>query len=216
MAAANKDKQASDKLAGNNLYVVLVLVTLLVVGGSAIVTKFLIGSVSINTKVVSAKNAANKQLQADLQAAPQLIDAYKALGSQQQVLADALPETADVPDLIVTLNNMANNSGITLESVAPNEAGDTSASGAAPASGSGSGGASVSVPTPTPYAFSITFQGSYPSLTRMLNEIETSARPMVIQGVELTGTGSDLTGTIDLETFYQAAGQLPFGEETIR
>jgi hypothetical protein len=39
---------------------------------------------------------------------------------------------------------------------------------------------------------------------------------MRVQGVQLSGTGGALSGEINLETFYQAAAQLPFGEETIK
>jgi Tfp pilus assembly protein PilO len=201
-----------EKLKGNNLYIVLVLVSLLVVGVTVIVTKTLIGSIAINTKVVSAKSLAKKQLTADLTAAPQLVDAYSALGSQSQVLADALPNTADFPGLIVTLENMGNNAGIQLKSVDPN-AGGGAVSIAAPG---GATTSSVSTPGPETYPFAVSFSGTYDGLQKFLSEVETSARPMRVIGLELSGSGSSLTGDIDMQTFYQAQGQLPFSEETIK
>lgn len=198
-----------EKLKGNNLYIVLLLVSLLVVGATAIIAKSLIGTISTDTKVVAAKTTANNQLSTDLQAAPQLIDSYQSLGSQQQTLSDALPIYSDLPDLLVTLENMSNSSGLTLTSVAP----DISA-GASVAVTPGAPSSSLS--QPQPYGFTIALVGSYASVGRMLTQLETSARPMRVVGLQLSGTGSDLTVNLQIDTFYQAASQLPFSTETIR
>jgi Tfp pilus assembly protein PilO len=200
-----------EKLKGNNLYIVLVLVSLLIVGATAIIAKSLIGTISINTKVVTAKDTANKQLGADLQAAPQLVDSYEALGSQQQTLNDALPNDVDFPDLLVTLDNISNNSGVTLKAVSPDQSGTaTTTLPSAPSTGS------VNAPQPQTYGFSISVEGSFASLGRLLNAIETSARPMRVVGVQISGTGSDVTCSFDIDTYYQGAGQLPFSTESIK
>jgi hypothetical protein len=112
--------------------------------------------------------------------------------------------------LIVTLENMSNNSGLQLKSVAPNSGGGTvSAAGAATTS-------SPLAATAQTYPFSVTFGGTYDGLQKFLSQVETSARPMRVVGLELSGSGNALTGEIDMQTFYQAKAQLPFSEETIK
>lgn len=199
----------SDKLNGNNLYVVLMLVSLLVVGASALIVKTLIGSIALDTKVVSAKRLAKKQLTSDLSAAPQLVDAYNALGPQAQVLSDALPSTSDFEDLIVTLENMTNTAGLQLKSVTPTAV--ASATTTTPAAGASSGSSS-----PQPFPFSITFAGDYTGLQKLLTQLETSARPMRVVGLQVSGSGSSLSGEVDIQTYYQAQATLPFSEETVK
>ena len=205
MAATNNKPQK--QMSSNNLYIVLALVTLLAVGAGAIISKNLVASVELNTKVISAKSTATKQLSTDLQAAPALVDSYNSLGSEQKTLSDALPLYADFPDLLVTLDNMSSNAGLTLKSIAPNTTTATSSS-TADAAPVGAGNASTA-------PFSISFEGTYASLTRMLNQLETSARPMRVLDISLSGTGSDLTGSMDVDTFYQPAATMPFSTETI-
>jgi Tfp pilus assembly protein PilO len=117
----------TEKLSGNNLMIVLLLVTFLVVGISALLARALTGSIVLDTKVVKAKTTANKNLTADLTAAPQLVQAYSALGPEAQTLSDALPNDSDFPGLIVTLENMSNAAGLKLKSVAPTVAVDPGA-----------------------------------------------------------------------------------------
>jgi hypothetical protein len=205
VAADNKQ----EKLKGNNLYIVLILVSVLVVGAAAIITKTLVGSIATNTKVITAKDAANNQLKSDLSAAPQLVDAYNSLGPQQTTISDALPIYSDLPDLLVTLQNMASNSGVSIKSVSPSNNGAVATPPAPAAAGAGSSAA------PQPYGFSISYEGSYASILRLLGQMETSARPMRVVGIQMTGTGGDLTGNLDVDTFYQPAAQMPFSTEAI-
>jgi hypothetical protein len=75
----------------------------------------------------------------------------------------------------------------------------------------------VPVPsTPQTYPFSISFDGNYTSMLKMLGFVETSARPMRVVGLQFTGNGSSMSGELDLDTYYQAKGQLPFSKEAIK
>lgn len=206
---------SGEKLKGNNLYVVLMLVSLLVLGITALVAKSLIVTIVRDTKVVSAKSKAKSQLSADLTAAPQLVDAYSGLGSQAQVLSDALPSTADFPDLIVALQNMTTESGLQLKSVSPTDSTTATTTPVAPTATTSSSAGPVP-PAPQSYAFTVTVGGSYTGVQKLLGAIENSARPMRVEGVQLSGSGTAISGEINLETFYQAKAQLPFGEETIK
>jgi hypothetical protein len=202
------------KLSGNNLIIVLALVTFLAVGVTALVAKALVASIVLDTKVVSAKSLADKNLKTDLEAAPKLVDAYNALGAQANVLADALPNTADFPSLIVELENISGITGVKIKSVSPSLTGAATtgdpAAGTAPATTAGE------VPTPQTYSYTVTFDGTYASLVGVLGSLETSARPMRVVGLQATGTGGALSVELDVDTFYMDKAQLPIGKETIK
>jgi Tfp pilus assembly protein PilO len=193
-------------LSGNNLLIVMLLISLLVVGVSGIVVKSLFGAISRDLKVLDAKNKADKQLTANLEAAPKLVASYQGLGATATALTDALPNTADFPGLISLLENMASDAGLTLKSISPTPVtGDVAVE-------AGSTGA----PQPQPYSFSIAFDATYDAMLHFLGNLESSARPMRITGLQVNGSGSALSGTLDVQTFYQDKAQLPFSKETIK
>lgn len=204
--AATKQQQ----LSGNNLLIVMLLITLLVVGISGLVGKSLVTTALRDKKVLEKKSLAEKQLEKNIEAAPRLIDSYGQLGEKASVVANALPNTPDFPSLIVTLENMGRGAGIKIKSVTPVQAGSTDEADAAPVA------TSDTAPKPQPYKFGIAFSGSYVGLAKLLTEIETSARPMRVLDIQLTGSGSALTGVVDVETYYQDKAELPFGKETVK
>lgn len=211
------------KLSNNNLMIVMVLISLLVVGVSALVGKALVSSILRDTKVISAKSKADKQAKEDVTSAPKLVDAYNVLGSVANTLNDALPDSKDMPGLLVTLENMSNDSGLGLKSITPavlaiaasapisDQNGQSSAATSSSAASSGS-----TVATPNPFNLVIDYDGSYPALAKFLGDIEQSVRPMKVTSVTMNGNGSALTGEIDLTTYWQSPAQLPFSTETIK
>jgi len=199
-----------EQMSGNNLIIVLTLITLLAVGVAGLAAKALIGSITLDNKVLKAKNLANTNLQSDVDAAPKLVDAYSALGNQAGEIADALPDTTDFPGLIVLLENMTNDAGLQLKSVSPTVGATTDGT-----STTASGGASQT-PQSQPFDYTLSFDGRYDTLLKMLDHLEKSARPMRITGLQVTGSGSALSGTITAETYYQDKAQLPFSTETIK
>jgi hypothetical protein len=223
------------EMSSNNLIIIMVLITLLVVGVTAIVTKTLWDDISLNSKVVSAKSLAAKNADADVSAAPGLVDAYDNLGNQTALLSDALPNTSDYPSLIVEMENIANDSGMKLKTVAPNSAGlsatSGSVSGASSAASSssssnsvvaGSSASSASSSTglpnlsPQDYPFTMTVEGNYTGLLKLLGDLETSARPMRVSGISISGGGTSMTAEVSVDTYWQPAAQLPFGTETVK
>jgi hypothetical protein len=206
--ASNKEQ----KLTGNNFIIVMLLISLLVVGVSGLVVKTLFTAIKRDLKVAQAKSKADKQLTQDLDNAPRLVDAFNSLGSKKALLQDALPNTVDFPSLIVELENMTGAAGIKLKSVDPSNvnAADSGA-GSTPAPTSGS-----TAPSPQAYDFSITIDTTYDNLQKFLQNLETSARPTRVVGLQVSGNGSSLSGQMDLETYYQDKAQLPLGKETIK
>ncbi len=196
---------AMNKATGGNLVIVFVLISVVVLGGSVLAAKSLVTTIVRDTKVVTAKTKANKQLDENLSAAPQLVSAYEGLGDESKLLADALPTTIDLPGLIVMIENMGGDTGLSIKTVSSLQ------------TATGTGGATASAPaTSQVYPFGVTFDGSYAALQRFLADVEQSARPMRVVGLQLNGSGSALSGTIDIETYYQARAALPFSTETIK
>ena len=199
----------TEQLSGNNLVIIILLITLLVVGVTGLVGKSLVTTIFRDKKVLDKKVTAEEQLTKDIDAAPKLVDSYQQLKEKAGVLADALPGDPDFPSLIVTLENMTRSAGLKLKSVTPSQAVVADAGVAATAD--------VSVaPAPQPYKFTIVITGSYPSLIKMLGGLETSARPMRVLDIQLTGGGNSLTGLVDVETYYQDKAQLPFSKESVK
>lgn len=205
---ATKSKTNDQSLSTANLMIILVLITLILVGVSAFAAKNLFTTIRRDTKVLNAKNKADKQLQANIDAAPGLVSSFQSLGPQATILADALPNTSDLPSLIVALENMAGGTGLKLKTVAPGLGSAISTTPPKPVD--------AFTPAPKPYPYSITFDGSYVTLQRFLATLENSARPMRVVGMQVSGTGNALSGEIDVQTYYQEKASLPFGTEVIK
>lgn len=213
-------KDPTKQLSNNNYFIVLLLLTLLVLGGAVLGGKLLVTDIIRDTKVKDAKNTANKQLDKNLTAAPQLVDRYDNLGARKNLIAEALPNTSDLPGLIALMENLSGSSGVSLKSVTPSQTATSGvASTTAPAETASTTPAATSgasKPMPQPYAVSLTFDATYPTLQKLLEAIEQSARPMRVTSVQLTGSGSSLAVTLDLTTYYQDKADLPFNTKVIK
>jgi Tfp pilus assembly protein PilO len=198
----------TDQMSSSNLIIMMLLITLIAVGVTVLVSKSLVTTIIRDGKVVQKKSAAEKQLTKDVDAAPNLVSSYGELNEKGAVLADALPNNPDFPSLIVTLENMSRTAGLKLKNVAPSLATSDTEPQA-------TGDSSVA-PVPQPYKFSVGFTGGFVGLSKLLTTLETSARPMRVLDIQLTGGGSSLNGLLDVETYYQAKAVLPIGKEIVK
>lgn len=217
--------KATDKLSSNNLFIIILLVSLIVVGITVLASKALITTIVRDTKVASAKLTADNQLKENQKSAPELVSAYQSLGPTAAVLASALPNTPDFPSIIVTLENIGKLSGVKIKSVTPRPVTSTAAPAAAPVSSTGGTTTTTTTtteekkattPTAQPYTYTVALAGSYDSIQRLLKAFEVSARPVRVTSVQFSGTGSALAATMTVETYYQDKATLPFSTETIK
>jgi Tfp pilus assembly protein PilO len=199
--------KAGEKLSNNNLIIILVLVTMLVLGITGFAANLLVKSIGVDSKVVGAKAKAESQLKDDLKVAPNLVSAYDALGPEGAILDDAMPTTADFPALIVLLENVTTDAGMRLKNVTPAPTGNLA--GVAP-------DAPGSTPTVKTYPFIINVDGRFDSIVTLLDHLEKSARPMKVTGLHFAGSGNALSGEIDITTYYQPKSELPFSKEQIK
>ena len=213
--AATKPNQ----LSNGNYFIVLLLITLLVLGGTGLGAKTLVTNILRDTKVLTAKTRASDQLTKDLDAAPRLVDNYKLLGAKQQLIADALPNTSDLPGLMALLENLSASTGTNLKSIAPSlTTVATSAASATPAptAGTASAGGGAAAPTPQTYNVSLSLDSTYASMLKLLGALEQSARPIRVTSLQLSGSGSSLSAQLEATTYYQDKATLPIGEETVK
>jgi hypothetical protein len=198
---------------------VILLVTLIALGVTGVAVKMLATSIIRDAKVLSAKNKANDQLEKNLESAPKLVDNAKNLGSTNELIADALPNTSDFPGLMALMENLSAESGVTLKSINPSSAAGTVAS---PASGGAVPAATAAVPnsgdvpTPQTFAFSAAFDGTYASFQRLIANLEASARPVKVTSVQLSGSGNSLSVQLEGTTYYQDKATVPFKLETVK
>lgn len=210
---ANKTTAKLDSLSNNNLYIILALVSLLVLGITGFASKVLVKNLITNGKVLSAQGTAKSKLSTDLSAAPQLIAQFNNLGPKATTIADALPNDSDFANLLVVLQNMSGTAGVTVQSVAPLTSGaatDTTTGSDSSTSGS------VTPPQPQEFNVSIAVAGSYDNLQKFLTTIEQSARPMRVTDAQFSGSGSQVTAQLSLTTYFQDKATLPFSKETIK
>lgn len=210
---SNKTAQAA--LAGNNLIIVLILVSFLAVGLTALIGKSLVQTIMLDQKILTAKDKADKKLAENLNNAPKLVKSYADLGALTRVVNDSLPVSKDVPSLLVTLENMSAQSGLRVKSVTP-----LSVLTSAPQSSASSTGAvsddQVGVPLPKSFKVTVMFDGSYASLLKFLANVELSARPMKLANLQLSGSGSALSGQAEIQTYYQDKATLPIVMEGVK
>lgn len=208
-----------DSISANNLLLILLLVSLIVIGATGLVAKSLIVGIIRDTKVLSATNKAKSTLDKNLQSAPKLVSEFEGLEQRMRdTLADALPNDNDFPSLIVALENIASDSNFILKSVAPGQVmvSQSANSGTVSTTSADSGTGSIEPPRPKPYVYTVAFDGSYISLLKFMNDLELYTRPMRVTSLKLSGTGNALSGTVDVQTFYQDKAALPYAKEIIK
>jgi hypothetical protein len=197
-----------------NYILIVVIVTFLVVIGSGLFAKALLGSIILDSKLIIYTNKANGDLTQKLQDIPQLISNYNSLGTNQSLIAAALPTNPDFPALVSVSAAMATDSGATLKSVAPDaselettttSSTPSSTGTSATATGSTTSTAATGASTPQTYDFDVVIVGTYSQVVQYFQDIEKSARPMKVASTTLTGDGGSLQVSAVIETYYQAA-----------
>ena len=196
-----------DKLSSNNLMIVMLLISLIVIGVTVLAAKSLGKNIARDNQIVQKKNIADNKLKENIVNAPSLVSDFAVLGDNKSILADALPLSVDFPSLLVTLENMSGASGQRLKSVQP---------AATTATASPEPTASSTTPVPKPYQFGVATTGTFDSMIRFIRALETSARPMRIVDAQFVGSGSALSTTFTIETYSQDKAALPFTTEIIK
>jgi Tfp pilus assembly protein PilO len=195
------------QLSNNNYFIILGLITLLVLGVGVFAAKIFISDIRHSSKVLTSDNIANRQLDSDLSAAPLLIASYNTLSAQSMVtLKDAMPATSDFPGLISLLESAGNQDGILFSAISPSLTNDASA----PTPDSTTTGSYQTLDA------SASFSGTYPSLVKLITSLEQSARPITIDSIDMSGSSTSISGTLNITTYYEDKASLPFTTGNIK
>lgn len=188
-------------------------------------SKSLLSQNSYQARVKSAKQRANNQLQQNIQAYSRLTQQYakfisnpvNAIGGQSsgsgssdgnnsKIILDALPSTYDFPALTTSLQKIVQSTGLQLSTITGIDEQLTEEN---------NNSSTNPMPVPMPFSFTVT-GASYQSVGLLLNTLQQSIRPIVIDSLDLTGASSDMTLTITAHTYFQPAKSLSIKNEEVK
>ena len=163
-------------------------------------------------RVLTAKQTAYDRLRTDESNLTQLVNSYESFDSQQtniiggslngnsgnsgnnaKIILDALPSVYDFPALITSINNLLTSGNYTIGSISGTDSGSSTAS---------SSGDSTPQAQQIPFSFTVT-NANYASVQNLLNELQNSIRPMIIDNMTLSGSSTSLTLSVNAHTYYQ-------------
>jgi Tfp pilus assembly protein PilO len=195
---AAKQKPSVKTTSTNTLILIYGVLAVVAISVTVLAGRSLINSLLLNNRVISKKEAANVQSEANIEAVRQLSESYQTMGSVQQAAEKALPVTSNFPDIVNVMQGIATSSAVKLGSVNPEGSSKsaTSLTTTTTTTTSASGGAAE------PYEFGAQVTGTLPNIVTFLKNIELSARPMYVVGVSYTGTTPALQATVQIRTFH--------------
>lgn len=130
-------------------------------------------------------------------------------GDNAKLVLDALPSENDYPALVVDVENLFANQGVTINSI---NVSNTSTSSSTPTTA----GPSIAVggAQPIPIGFSVT--GPLSNLESFINHVSSSILPIQFLTVSFTGQQSALTMNVTAQTYYQPAIAFKVTTETVK
>jgi hypothetical protein len=176
-----------------------------------VASKSMIGQMTYQNRVISAKKAAVSQLKDNISATSTLVNSYKAFvntsqnvlggnpagkggqdGDNAKVVLDALPSKYDFPALATSLEKLITAQNLQIQSITGTD--DEVAQ-------SNNQGSVTPQAVPMPFQLSVT--GSYEGIKNLISAFNRSIRPFQIQSVQMSGNQSNMTLTLTAQTFYQ-------------
>jgi hypothetical protein len=176
-------------------------------------------------KVVSDDKTAKSQLQTNLQSYNQLVKSYEKFnnastniiggpvngnainsGSNSKLILDALPPAYDFPGLASTLGKILTSNNYDVTSIGGSD--EELTQGALTSSTS---------PAPVEMPFTLSFNDmSYIQLNSVITLLQTSIRPIEIDGLQVEGDDSSLTVNITAHTYYQPSEKINISTEAVQ
>jgi hypothetical protein len=187
-------------------------------------SKALLDQRAYQSKVISKKEIAKKQLTENIQAVDSLVNSYKAFtsgplnligglttgtgdrdGDNAKIVLDALPSKYDFPALASSLEKMVQDNGTQIVNIQGtddelNQEGNR---------------ASVT-PQPVEMPFEVSVRGNYSAIQNLISVFEKSIRPFPIQSISISGKDSQISLDIKAKTYYQPEKSLNIKSETVK
>jgi len=222
MAGTPSIKRALIEKSNTTVVVVTSVATFIVIF-SLVATWSLFGQFTYQQRVIGTDQAALTQLKTDIQSTQQLETAYSAFtstptnaiggdpngsgaqdGTNAKIILDALPSKYDYPAMVTSLENILTGQSAQIQSI---DGADAVAQ---------SGDQTSSTPMPQPMPFKIVVTGNYASIQKVVKAFERSIRPFQVMALELSGDQSQLTLTINAQTYWQPAKNLDITSEVLQ
>jgi hypothetical protein len=176
-------------------------------------------------RVKSATSKANLQLASNITAYNSLAKSYESFatttpndlggqisgtaqnsGNNAKIILDALPAAYDFPGLTSTLQKILTNGSFQVQSIG----------GADDQLTEGINSSSANpVPVSIPFTFTV-INASYQSIGQLIQTLQESIRPIVIDNFQLGGDENDLTITVSAHTYYQPAKTLSITKQEVQ
>jgi hypothetical protein len=205
--------------ARSNASIVVAIATIVTVF-CLVSTKSLFSQAAYQKRVVNAKQATDKTLQANVVAANTLVNQYNQVfegtnptniiggkndkstnavppnGDNARIVLDALPSKYDYPALVTSVSNILNNDGVVSQGISGTD--DSTSISNSP----------TQAPSPQPIQLVLSGNTSYPGVETVINDLERSIRPFDITNFQISGKSDDLSFTLTATTYYQSAKSL--------
>ncbi len=204
---------------------------MIMIAGSAIIVVFSLVSSralliqrSYQSRVISEKEKALKQLKSNVTAVSSLVKSYDQFesatenvlggspsgggekdGDNARVVLDALPSQYDFPALVSSLEKILSDPSYKIGAISgvDDELNQTK-------------NTSSPVPQPVEMPFSIDVSGAYASVQNLISTLSHSIRPIQIQTIDMSGKDSDMHVTIGALTYYQPEKNLTIRTKEIK
>lgn len=206
----------------NTSIIVAVGVAAFIIVFSLVASKALIDQMSYQSRVISKKEKALKQMKVNVGEAEKLRDSYQVFadakenvlggnpdgqgdkdGSNPRLILDALPSKYDFPALATSLDKMFKDYRITSISGTDDEVTQSTADAG-------------SAPAPIEIPFSVVVDGSSQSSKEILSLFERSIRPMQVDSLVITGDPNNLKFTVKGKTYFQPQKNVEVRTEKVR
>lgn len=148
---------------------------------------------SYNSKVISEAESARDQAVSNQEAIKSLQSSLSNLEAgdftSKEVL-DALPSKYDYPALFTSVDKIVLQNGLNLASYSHDDISATAESEA-------------SLPAPVELPLSISVEGSYANLQKLIDQLEKSIRPFQVTHITISGANDKMRASIEMSTYYQ-------------
>ncbi len=176
-------------------------------------------------RVISAKEAAHKQLEQNINNYNGLATAYKAFdsastniiggnkngtgdndGPNSKIILDALPDRYDFPALTSSIEKILSDNHLQVTSISGtddqlNQQGNTASANPQPVQ--------------MPFSFTVS-NANYQSVDQLLAKLQQSIRPLQIDTLDISGGQSNMTVTVTAHTYYQPAKKVSITTQVVK
>jgi hypothetical protein len=211
---------------------IVVAISSVVAVFSLMSAKALLSQSSYQHKVLSEKNKAIQQLKDNVDAANKLKTQYDIFAKQDpniiggsggenagtgakdgdnaRIVLDALPSQYDFPALITSIEKVVGDAHVTLQGLNGTDEGKDSN---VPGSASSAAGGSAD---PIPITFSVGILSDYKNSEKLVEDFEHSIRPIDITTFSLNGSSSNITTSMQANTYYQPSISLQIQQKEVK